>query len=160
MEKQELNRDFHTKLNDEFLKIDNFLKEFRLEFVFELSTLIKELNPGILIDETLKEGLLQYSNQISAGAESVYDKDMNYNEFRLKNELDDMTRVIEKGSVKFHDSYFAQQTHRKAKAVVVKFFPELAELSANGFRLLEKYCLLYNREFVLSLKSEMKTLII
>jgi len=153
MEKQEFDSNFHLKLNAEFLKIDKFLKEFRFEFEYELSELIKNLNPGLSIDENLKEGLFQYSNHISACAESVHYKDNNYNEIRLQNELDNMTRVIDKGSVRFQDSDFAMQTHQKAKSVMVKFFPELIDLSANGFRLLERYCLLYNREFILSLKK-------
>jgi hypothetical protein len=39
------------------------------------------------------------------------------------------------------------------KEVLVHFFPTLVELSANGFRLLEKYCLLYNYEFISSLSK-------
>ncbi len=39
---------------------------------------------------------------------------------------------------------------------MVAFFPDLIDLSANGFRLLEKYCVLYNRDFVVTVASQIE----
>ncbi len=152
MEKQDFNKEFHLKLNTEFIKIEKLIREFRFEFIYELSRLIKTTNPDLFINDAVQDRLLDYANRIFSCAESVYDKDRNYSEIRLKNELTDMTRAIEKYHASYHNYEIAEQTNRKAKEMMVHFFPELMELSGNGFRLLEKYCLLYNYEFISSLE--------
>lgn len=153
MENQDFNKDFHLKLSAEFKRIDKFLGKFQHHFIREqlLSgdvQLFSDL-PGKELEEQLKE----YANHMFSCADSVVDKDENYNEVRLAMELEAMTRVIEKYPANFRDSEIAAQTHQKAKEVLVHFFPDLVELSANGFRLLEKYCLLYNYEFISSLRK-------
>ncbi|WP_340113568.1 hypothetical protein [Maribellus mangrovi] len=151
MENQDFNKEFHSNLNIEFQKIDKFLKEFRHEFTKELSSELELLSAGITSDETLKEKLLVYSNQIFNSAESVIDKDKHYTEVRLIEELETMSRVSRKDLIRPEHLELAERTHRKAKALMVKFYPNLIDLSANGFRLLEKYCSMYNHDFVLSL---------
>lgn len=153
MENKDFNKEFHSNLNIEFQKIDKFLKEFRHEFIKALSSEVKLLSTEIRSDETLNEKLLVYANQIFNSAESVIDKDKHYTEVRLKEELDAMSQVTKKGLIPSEHLKLAERTHRKAKAIMVKFYPDLIDLSADGFRLLEKYCSMYNHDFVLSLED-------
>ncbi|MDX8341435.1 hypothetical protein SLH46_19710 [Draconibacterium sp. IB214405] len=154
MQSQEFNKDFHLKLNAEFERIDKFLEKFQRHFIREQLFIVNEYPIPHLKKVELKEELKQYANRIFNCADSVSDKDQNYSEIRLGLELEAMTRATEKYPVRFRKANLALKTHQKAKQLLIHFFPELIELSANGFRLLEKYCLLYNFEFFSSLEEQ------
>jgi hypothetical protein len=156
MENKDFNKAFNYNLNIEFQKIDKSLKKFRTEFVTELSFEIDKSVTGFSVNEIVYEMLLVYANQTFNTAESVIDKDKSFTALRLQEELEAMNRLIEKDAGKHDKSSLAEQTHFKAKEIMVKFYPNLIDLSANGFRLLEKYCLMYNREFILSLENQDK----
>jgi hypothetical protein len=156
MENKDFNKAFNYNLHIEFQKIDKFLKKFRTEFITELSFEIEKSVTGLSVNDIVYEMLLVYANQTFNTAESVIDKDKSYTASRLQEELEAMNRLIEKDSGKHDNSSLAKQTHFKAKEIMVKFYPNLINLSANGFRLLEKYCLMYNREFMLSLENQDK----
>lgn len=147
MEHQDFNKDFHLKLSAEFKRIDKFLEKFQRYFIREQLLIAKKHSITDLLEEKLK----QYSIHMFNCADSVADKDENYGEIRLMLELEAMNRATEKYPPRFRESEFARESHQKAKELLIQFFPELIELSANGFRLLEKYCLLYNFEFISSL---------
>ena len=157
MSNQDFSKNFHSKLSSEFKKIDEFQAEFQHEFIRQLNLLINVQFTNITLTEKLEEHLLLYAKEIFSCAGSVPDKDRNYNEWRLKEEFDSITFALEKTGYLESLSEFAQQTHKKAKEIMVSYFPGLVNLSANGFRLLEKYCLLYNREFVISAMEWIET---
>lgn len=152
MEQQDFNNDFHLKLSAEFKRIDKFLAKFQRHFIREQWLIANEHPISDLSETELKEHIKEYANRMFSCANSVPDKDENYNEIRLVMELEAMTRLIKKYPATFRENKLALKTHQKAKEVLIYFFPVLTELSANGFRLLEKYCLLYNYEFLSSLK--------
>lgn len=148
MEHQDFNKDFHLKLRAEFERIDQFLENFRRNFIREqLLVTVKQL-AGSVSEKELTKLLKEYATSMFSCADAVADKDENYSEIRLALELESMTRAIEKYPGTIQNSELGLQAHLKAKELLIQFFPELVELSANGFRLLEKYCLLYNYEFV------------
>lgn len=149
MSKQDFNKDFQRTLAKAFKKFDEFRFGFQQHFSSEIFGIIHEQHPNIPETE-LREILLAYSHEVFSCAESVLDKDHNYSNFRMKEELDAITRALERFGDTEPRNELARQTHRKAKEIMVDFFPDLIDLSGNGFRLLEKYCLLYNREFVRS----------
>lgn len=151
MEYQNFNKDFHQKLSAEFERIDKFLEKFQRHFIREQLSVANGYPYTNIAEKELKVQLKKYANRMFNCADSVTDKDENYNEIRLALELEAMTRAIEKYPARFRESEFAKQTHQKAKKLLIQFFPDLIELSANGFRLLEKYCLLYNYEFISSI---------
>ena len=156
MEQQNFDKDFHLKLNAEFERIDKFLEKFQRHFISE-QLIVASRHLGLnLSEKEIAEQLKNYTNRIFNCADSVADKDQNYNEIRLALELESITRATDKHPLRFRESELARQTHKKAKELLIKFFPELMELSANGFRLLEKYCLFYNFEFISAL-NENKT---
>ena len=156
MEHQNFDKDFHLKLSAEFKRIDKFLEKFQRHFISEQLIVASTHLDFNLSEKEITEQLKNYANQIFNCADSVTDKDQNYNEIRLALELESITRATDKHPLRFRESELARQTHKKAKELLIKFFPELMELSANGFRLLEKYCLFYNFEFISAL-NENKT---
>lgn len=148
MKKSELNN-FHSGLKAEFKKLDDFLESFQNRFTHELSELINETYPKALQFENTNELMTTYANHIFSTAESVSDKDSSYNEVRLAEEVKIMNSVVKKFSDdNDFDPEFAERVHQKAKEIMVAFHPDLMELSANGFRLLEKYSMMYNKMFM------------
>nr|WP_321354491.1 hypothetical protein [uncultured Draconibacterium sp.] len=147
MEHQNFNKDFQLKLSAEFKRIDKFLEKFQRHFIREQLLIANAQTDLNVPKDELNKQLKQYASRMFSCADSVADKDENYNEIRLTLELEAMTRATNKYPARFRESEFARRTHKKAKALLIQFFPELMELSANGFRLLEKYCLFYNLEF-------------
>nr|WP_319573088.1 hypothetical protein [uncultured Draconibacterium sp.] len=156
MEQQNFDKDFHLKLNAEFERIDKFLEKFQRHFIREQLIVASTHLDFNLSEKEITEQLKNYANRIFNCADSVADKDQNYNEIRLALELESITRATDKHPLHFRESELGRQAHKKAKELLIKFFPELMELSANGFRLLEKYCLFYNFEFISAL-NENKT---
>ena len=153
MEQQDFNKEFHLKLRAEFERIDQLWEQFQRHFIRE-QLLIANEHPGLnLPKDELNKALKQYAAHLFNCADSVADKDENYNEIRLALELESITRATDKYPSRFRESDLARRTHQKAKELLIQFFPELMELSANGFRILEKYCLFYNLEFTSALEE-------
>ena len=153
MEQQDFNKDFHLKLRAEFKRIDQLWEQFQRHFIREQLLIANEQADLSLPKDELNKELKHYASHLFNCADSVADKDENYNEIRLALELESITRTTDKYPSRFRDSELARQTHKKAKELLIQFFPELMELSANGFRLLEKYCLFYNLEFISALEE-------
>ncbi len=152
MDNHNSDNSLQSHLNEEFQKIDKLISEFQNDFIEAQAEIVKEYLCNISREE-LNEDLLLYANEIFNIAESVYDKDVHYSEIRLKEELQAMTRVVSTRFSESEDACLAEQTHLKAKEIMVSFFPNLINLSGNGFRLLEKYCQMFNREFVVNLQA-------
>ncbi len=153
MENSEFNKDFHFKLNTEFQKIDEALGQFRDEVRFVLFMELKDYIPGIKLDEKLNEVALLYANQLFSSADAVIDKDNNYSTVRLQDELEGMNKVVAKFPADDQRAAFAELSHRKMKELVVNHFSKVIDLSANGFRLLERYCQMHNNEFMSGLSK-------
>ena len=139
---------FHSNLVEEFRKLDDILESFQNKFSEEVFSCIRSQFPNLVIDEDLEELVLTYANQIFNTAESVSDKDKNYNEIRLAEEVSVMNKVVGKLSEDKENWELGQQLHQRAKEMMVRFNPGLMDLSADGFRLLEKYTLMYNIFFI------------
>lgn len=125
--------------------MEAFQNEFKTEILDLIINSFKQAN----FSEELEEMVLTYANQIFSTAESVSDKDKNYNEFRLADEVNIMTKVVtELSEQNKENKELADQIHQKAKELMVNYNPFIMDLSANGFRLLEKYTLMYNNFFI------------
>lgn len=152
MSNKNFNKGFERTLTDAFKKIDEFRIDFQEHFSAEICKLTQKQCANISMSE-LREPLLAYSHEIFSCTEAILDKDEHYSNFRLEEELEAITLALKRFEDEAPMNKFAQQTHRKAKEITVSFFPELVDLSGNGFRLLEKYCLMYNREFVRAIEN-------
>lgn len=148
MEKFDSNN-FRAGLISEFQRLDHILETFQNQFKVEVLKVVNELFPHLVYQEELETLALTYANQIFNTAESIIDKDLNYTKARLADEVKNMNRVVRNYSEGKTDNHkLANRIHQKAKEIMVNFNPELMDLSADGFRLLEKYSLMYNVFFV------------
>ena len=133
---------------EEFKKTDEFYDLFRKEFAASLASVIQAHYPYLDFDSETEEILRLYANEILSSTESVLYKDKSYPRYRLEEELTLMTRLVIKKPGEGQNSNFIEETHMKAKEIMVKYFGEIMNLSANGFRLLEKNARMYNWEFI------------
>ncbi len=156
MNDQNFSREFNYHLSSEFKNIDELLFEFQSKFVYEIFKITKKQLIDIQGERDVQESILSYSLEIFSCADSVLDKNKNYSDLRLKEELDSITIAANKIEQPPEQKEYATQTHQKAKEIMVIFFPDLIDLSANGFRLLEKYCVLYNRDFIVTVASQIE----
>ena len=138
---------------EEIQKADTFYNSFKKEFSELVYNIIQEYYPEAVSVDEIDNLLLAYSVAILNSTESVIDKDRNYPLYRLEEELDAMSRITLKLS-QSEDIYdFAESVHLKVKALMVKHFNDIYNLSSIGFRLLERNASLYNWEFVSSFIS-------
>jgi len=139
---------FHSNLVEEFRKLDDILESFQNRFCDEVFLCIRTQFPDLVLTEELDELILTYANQIFNTAESVQDKDKNYIDIRLAEEVSVMNKVVDKLSEEKENWGLGQKLHQRAKELMVGYNPSLMDLSADGFRLLEKYSLMYNIFFL------------
>ena len=138
---------------EEIQKADTFYNLFKKEFSELVYNIIQEYYPETVSVDEIDNLLLAYSVAILNSTESVIDKDRNYPLYRLEEELDAMSRITLKLSQSEDIRDFAESVHLKVKALMVKHFNDIYNLSSNGFRLLERNASLYNWEFVSSFIS-------
>lgn len=145
---------FRNKIYSEFKRIDEFVTFFRDEFVDSLYEIVTEYYHDVERDNVLVENLALYANEMISTAESVIYKDKSYSAYRIKEELVAMTRVVVKEPTEDQDPEFIEKIHQKAKELMVQHYPNIIELSGDGFRLLEKYARMYNWEFITNFYAE------
>ena len=133
---------------NEFKKTDDFFNMFRNEFFRELNAVIGEFYPDTDVDRTITGIVEEYANNILNITVSVIDKDRNYPEFRLSEELNIISGLLQKESGFANPEDFAEDVHAKVKKLMVRYFPDITGLSSYGFRLLERNARILNLRFV------------
>lgn len=133
---------------EEFQKMDELYDEFKAEFAESMLMLIKETAPNFEISEHFSEQLGLYALSMLNVTHSLIDKDKTYTEIRMKDELLSMQTYSSKAVVLTTNAELADKTLQKTKELLLKFYPDIIDLSANGFRLLELNLRLFNLEFV------------
>lgn len=136
--------DFRYNLIAEFQRIDELFDKFQLVFSRELSIVVRDEQPQAGSSSKMKEHVSLFAKQIFSIVESVFEKDQQYSDSRLKQELDSMNLVVEKYAVTVLKDRYVKKVHDVVKKVIVLFFPDLLDLSGNGFRLLDKYSKMYS----------------
>jgi len=140
----------------EFKRTDEFYNSFRHQFIISLFLVVKRFYRDHQLNETMNNNLQLYADEMLSCVESVLYKDFSYPEFRMEEELKVMTRlVVSKPEYDQHNE-FIEKIHLKSKEMIVRHYPAIFSLSANGFRLLEKYAKMYNWEFVSTFYAKMK----
>lgn len=135
-------------------KTDEFNQLFKREFSKVIVSLIHEYFPDVKSDDSALIGYVgNYASEILSSTEAVIDKDHNYMDYRLEEELDNMNRLVSKMMEFKRNDVFVDVVHQKVKAQMVRFFDDINELSANGFRLLERNSRMYNLEFAANFYS-------
>ena len=94
-----------------------------------------------------------YADEMLSCVESVLYKDKSYPEYRLKEEVEMLARIIDKKPEKGQSAEFIEKSHLAAKEMLVYHYPDIYDLSAEAFRLLEKYSRMYSWEFITNFYS-------
>jgi len=129
--------------------MDEILESFQNQFNREVLSIVGNTFLANVSQEEFEELVLTYANQIFNTVESVCDKDKNYSEVKLADEVGIMNKMVGKMLEENNENReLADRIHQKAKELMVNFNPDLMDLSADGFRLLEKYSLMYNIFFI------------
>lgn len=133
---------------EQFKKIDQLRDQFKELFFNGIMDTLIPYFPFLKITELLKEAINTYATHILNATESVIDKDKNYPDYRLLEELERMQDLCNKPVMSHHNLELIQALNSKVKALIVDHFSKVFNLSGNGFRLLESNALMYNRHFV------------
>lgn len=132
------------KILEGFKQQDELHSSFKNYFIRSIYRNIENLFPGRDFGSELADHILLYAENIISCTESVIDKDLNYPEYRLNEEVNRMKQLIEKLPVFEHE----EALHKEAKKSIVKYFPGVFELSGQGFRLLELNTSFFNQGFL------------
>lgn len=143
-------------LYSEFRKTDEFYKTFCDEFVDELCGIVGLYHPEMIKSSEVESNLRLYAREMLSTIEAVKYKDESYSAHRLDEELQMMTRLVVKKAEKDQDPEFIDRVHEQAKAMLVKHFSDIPDLSASALRLLEKNSKMYNWEFISNFYIEKK----
>lgn len=132
----------------EFQKVDEFYDAFKTEFISAICELIKLYHADFKRDKLFDEMLNQYAITVLSVTQTVLDKDSVYPEYRKKEDLAAMHAYASKAVDLQVNKELAEKTHLKTKELLVRFYPQIIDLSADGFRLLELNLSLFNLEFI------------
>ncbi|MFW6327343.1 MAG: hypothetical protein ACOC2F_03440 [Bacteroidota bacterium] len=132
------------KLLEGFKQQDELHSAFKNHFIRSIYRKIENLFPGRDFGSELADHILLYAENIISCTETVIDKDFNYPEYRMNEEISRMKKVIENLS----DFEHANTFHKEAKKSIVKYFPGVFDLSGQGFRLLEINTSFFNQGFL------------
>jgi hypothetical protein len=133
---------------EQFKAIDQFRAEFKELFLKQIVNTLLPFFPFLKIDEPLEEAINTYATHILNATESVIDKDKNYPDYRLKEELERIQNIANKPVMSHHNPELIQALNKQVKMLIVEHFSKVFNLSGDGFRILENNALMYNRHFV------------
>jgi len=145
-----------NKLFADFKRTDEFYISFKREFEELLFDIILDYHPNFIQKNVLHEIISLYATEVFSASESVIDKDHSYPEHRMIEELQYMDRLLTKEQAMAFDNDFSNTIHDKVKALVVKHYPNIINLSMHGFRLLERNLKLYLYGFISQFMSFVK----
>ncbi len=122
----------------EFEKYDKLHQEFLLEFENGIYNFIADNLDQYNLYEGFSDDLNTFSVSLINCAYEVLEKDNNYPEYRMEMELENMDHLFLRYPSPAGNESFTQKFTQMAKAKMPKYFPALYQLSASGFRLLER----------------------
>ena len=122
----------------EFEKYDKLHDKFLLEFENGIYNFIADHPKSIQLSASFSEDLKSFSNSLISCAYEVIEKNNTYPAYRMQIELENMDKLLEKYPLPEENNTFSLGFSKMAKAKMPKYFPELYDLSSNGFRLLER----------------------
>lgn len=142
------------ELKLEFKRTDDFYNKFRHDFTITLFLALRKFDKSFKLDEAVSKDLRLYADEMISCVESVLYKDLTYPEYRLEDEVKAMKRVVGKEPSGKWDIKMLENIHLSSKEMIVKYFEDIFDLSANGFRLLELYSRMYNWDFMSNLYAQ------
>lgn len=122
----------------EFKKYDKLHHRFLSDFENGIYNFIADHPESIHLQESFPEDLKSFSYSLISCAYEVIEKDTTYPDYRMEMELENMERLLQNYPVPQDNAIFSEGFSMMSKAKMPKYFPQLYDLSANGFRLLER----------------------
>ncbi len=150
------NKDFINRLNLRFGEIDKRTENFIYKFEVAVKPMVLYEFPAIKNNDSLTMSINDYAVEMFSFTQSTIDKDKEYSEFKKDEELKSMTSLVARLSKNFNETDFSLLLHNKAKSLTVDEFPDIYELSSQGFLILEKYTKLKNMAFMTILNRLVK----
>ena len=122
----------------EFEQYDKYHHKFSLEFEHGIYNFIADHPNCITPKEGFSDDLKSFAVSLINCAYEVVEKDKSYPSSRMALELENMEHLIERYPLLAQNDVFPMGFTQMAKAKMTKYFPKLYNLSADGFRLLER----------------------
>jgi len=146
------NEDMMRQLMAEFEKTDAFYAIFKKQYIQAVKQIAKAIYPQVCSTENLLQILETHAQEVLNATQSVIDKDQNYPDYRMAEELE-WTRVVLKSMPEYTnlELAFCNQVHLKTKELMVNYFEDIMNLSSNGFKLLEINSKVHNLRLMNSL---------
>lgn len=138
---------------EQFKLIDEFRDEFRIEFVRKLKNLVKQ-NWELKLTPEVYEFLDIMASESISFTEAVIEKDRNYPEYRLVEELKRMNALNNKPKFRGLPNELIQVVKFEVNELILKNYPALYELSAFGYRLLDRNVSYFVSNFVYAIHEE------
>lgn len=132
------------KILEGFKEQDELQSSFKNHFIQSVYLKIEGLFPERDFGSALADRILLYAENSISCTESVIDKDSSYPAYRKDEEVNRMKQLVDKlPNIEYWDLI-----HTEAKKSIVEFFPDVFNLSGQGFRLLELNTRLHNQRFM------------
>ncbi len=139
-----------------FKKTDQFYSKFKAEFESDVFDIILDFYPHFKQKDVLNEMIQMYASETLSATEAVLDKDNHYPEYRKLEEIEYMNKILAKEKGMYSENEFSEALHNRIKAIVVKHYSDVMDLSNHGFRLLERNLKMYLLGFVSQFESFVK----
>lgn len=140
-------------LYDEFAKVDIFYARIKDSFILSIMNIIQDKLNTSEFDAELYDYVSIYGQEIINTTESVIDKDRNYPEQRLVEELERTRKVVAQLPVYEIDSDLMNKLHQQVKVFMVDNFKNVFQLSTNGFLLLELSAKMHTLRFLVTYRN-------
>ncbi len=119
----------------EFEQVDRVHHETMLDIENGIYDMLHAEFQFFPLPEDISESLKQFAITLINMSNSVIDKDSHYPDYRLKEELANVIRIQERQEVDAQE--FTQALVGHVKSVIIEKFPQVFDLSGDGFRLLD-----------------------
>ncbi len=143
-------KDKIRRILEEFRRIDEFYDAFKVEFETAVISLMKKNNGDFKRDANFDELLNVHVKTILGTTQTVLDKDLNYPEYRKQEDLQAIQSYYDKAVPLAENLELSDEIYQKTKELIFKYYPNIIDLSGEGFRLLDLNLKLFNLEFVAS----------
>lgn len=122
----------------EFEQFDQFHHKFSLEFENGIYNFVVDHPEQVSLEPEFTEDLKYFAIALINCAYDVIEKNKAYPPYRMEMELENMDKQLERYPMPEENKAFSNGFSQMAKAKMTKYFPALFDLSADGFRLLER----------------------
>lgn len=122
----------------DFKHYDQKHHEFLLDFENNMYDVIMDNAYAIKPQDDFADHLKAFALSMINCAYAVLEKNESYPDYRIVMELDNMDTLLKKQGSDITETTFYSDVSKMAKGTTVLHFPKLNDLSANGFRLLER----------------------